>query len=111
MAPLHKTFSLESLSFFDREHAWWNIILNKQKKKKDNITIYRLDHKGDVGCSQNVFFLFESGTGVITLKLCMCKLHFILNWKLLPGFPPSPPPQKKGVPTEVKLSKPTVAHF
>ena len=73
-------------------------IKQAKKKKKDNITIYRLDHKGDVGCSQKVFFLFESGTGV-TLKLCMCMLHFILNLKLLP-FPP-PPPKKKSVPRKL----------
>ena len=37
---------------------------------------------------RSLFFLFESGTGAITLML-----HFILNLKLLP-FPPPPLPQK-----------------
>ena len=58
---------------------------------------------------RSLFFLFESGTGAITLIL-----HFILNLKLLPFPPPSPlppPPPKKSVPAEVKLSKPAVAHF
>ena len=32
----------------------------KQGKKKDNITVCLLDHKGDVGCSQNVsIFVFS----------------------------------------------------
>lgn len=79
----------------------------KQGKKKDNITVYRLDHKGDVGCSQNVsIFVFY-----------FWKWHWRNNphaafyFKIKATALPSPPPPKKGVPTEVKLSKPAVAHF